>query len=417
MNKKTLVLVATLCALSAVTFSSELTLNQAKSIALGSSYTSQININNSEVLNTQRIDLIRAVLPNASLKSLYSPQNSGTTLSGNSISNQLSIVQPIFSSSIFMGVQGALNAKDISFDSLNQNQKTLVMSVESQYVKVLQDFNEVGVLKDQIKVNQENLKRSLALLQMNMIVKSDLLDIQYQVAQAQTILLTAQNTYDSDMLNLKNTLNIPSSEYITLVPLPKVTDDITKRDLDQDVANAENTSNVKYLNDNYAYQSSVDMGEGLSNILPTIALTGTYATGGTNWPNAFNGSWGWSYGVSLSMPIFDWGQNISAYQMAKKNVNSLKMTTQQSIDNYMLSIRTEYNTVVQYQDMEVALKVQYESAKENYAAQKERYEAGLITSIDFMTAENNMYSSQILLKNNELNLYYNYDLYMSMIQG
>jgi len=417
MYKKLLVLATIVCAISTVATASELTLNQAKSIALGASYTSLININNSQVLNTDRINLMKAILPGASLSSSYSPQNSGKSLSGNTVANTFTISQPIFNPSIYMGIQGAINAKDISFDSLNQNQKTLIMSVENQYIKVLQDDNEVSVLKDQIKVNQENLKRSQALLQMNMIVKSDLLDIQYQLASAQTSLLTAQNTYASDMLNLKNTLRIPSSEFLTLAPLPEVTEDITKRNLDQDVANAENTSNVRYLNDNFAYQSSVDLGQGLNNILPTVSLTGGYTTGGTNWPNAVNGSWGWSYGVTLSMPIFDWGQNWSAYQNAKKNVNTLKMTTQQTIDNYMISIRTQYNSVVQYQNMEEALQVQYESAKENYAAQKERYEAGLITSMDFMTAENNMYSSQIQLKNNELNLYYNYDLYMSMIQG
>lgn len=81
-----------------------------------------------------------------------------------------------------------------------------------------------------------------------------------------------------------------------------------------------------------------------------------------------------------------------------------------------VNIKTAYLELLRLEKQKEAKEKAFESAKENYTYQKQRYEAGLISTTDYLDAENTYRESEIGILTTKLSSYYAYRSYLSLLK-
>jgi outer membrane protein TolC len=99
-------------------------------------------------------------------------------------------------------------------------------------------------------------------------------------------------------------------------------------------------------------------------------------------------------GLSLSLPIFDWGVSKGKVKMAQAQLDVVKTQLEQSHQDYMQNLRKK---VIQFNSQPAqckdALRAQ-EIAVERYDITRKRYEAGAISVTELNTAQQEMESAK-----------------------
>jgi outer membrane protein len=100
-------------------------------------------------------------------------------------------------------------------------------------------------------------------------------------------------------------------------------------------------------------------------------------------------------GIGLSIPIFNAGQAKTAYQRSKLNVESVQLVKEQGERTLKQDIYRSYNDAVNSLQKFNATKKSVETAEKAYNFAQKRYELGLLTTVDYLTNQNNLTRAKI----------------------
>ena len=120
--------------------------------------------------------------------------------------------------------------------------------------------------------------------------------------------------------------------------------------------------------------------------------------------------------ISISGTLFDWGSNYDAYKQTKNNTKIAQEDEKEAQDSIEVNLRTSYLELLRLSKLKESKEKALESSSENFRYQKQRYEEQLINSTDFLNAENSLRESEIGLVNAELDLYYQYKNYLTLLK-
>lgn len=102
-----------------------------------------------------------------------------------------------------------------------------------------------------------------------------------------------------------------------------------------------------------------------------------------------------SIGLSLSVPIFNGGNLRTSYERSKVNIENLKL--QQLLDNQ----KTKQDIYLAYNSALVALekfnagKKSVDAAERSYAFAQKRYDVGMLTTLELVTNQNNLFRAKL----------------------
>jgi len=143
------------------------------------------------------------------------------------------------------------------------------------------------------------------------------------------------------------------------------------------------------------HAATAEVGVSVAQMYPDISLTGSVGTRATranylaHWSSLF-----WSWGPSISLPIFEGGRlranvKISKAQAAEAGLQyrSTVLKALQDVDNALVSYRTD-------QDRREALERTVEANRESVRLATESYEKGLVTFITVLNAERDLASTR-----------------------
>ncbi|WP_201532982.1 efflux transporter outer membrane subunit [Psychrobacter ciconiae] len=215
------------------------------------------------------------------------------------------------------------------------------------------------------------------------------------VLQAQSSILTAQNA-----LQYLIGAPIPSN----LMPAPAVSN-ITNHDIFSaglpsellrfrpDILQAE--YNLK------AAGANIEVAR--ANYYPTISLASSVGLGSSSLGDLFkSGSFGWSIGPNLSVPIFDGGRLNANYEVAQ-------VEREQALTNYERSIQTAFKEVsdvlANRATLGEQLNAQYrlqDNFEQTYQIADARFKAGIANYLDVLDAQRSLFTTQQGILNLEL---------------
>jgi len=325
---------------------------------------------------------------------------------------------------------------DVDKTSTAKVKNELLLNVVTDYLTILTDQDLVIAAKQQIGIAKITLDRAQKNFEAGNQTVADLAQAKAQVSTAELNLTNAQNQVDLAILILKQYMEMdPSKEIIVEKPdISKLTNVKTVYDvteviktaftLNPDIRLAElqqqtYAQSIKIAKGNYlpvltlfgnlqsSYSNAVSshvVGTGPATQVPIGTVTGTNQVVTTTvipsilapypFTNQFGDNFNQSLGVSLQIPIFN-------HFSARTSVRKAKLSYQNAELNTQLAKNTLSKTIIQAMlDLQAAEKSflssqeTFNSNKEALNITKQRYDVGLVNTLDYNTAITNYNKSQ-----------------------
>lgn len=315
--------------------------------------------------------------------------------------NGLSKINQIRQNKILLEV-GKTNTDKIKND--------LVLQVITSYMEILYNKDRLSAAKQQLSVAQQQLKQQQELLDVGNKTLADLAESKSQVATAELDVTTAENALSISYLNLAQLMDIPSAtNYEVQAP---VVSEFYKPLSDYNAEQVYSEALVLFPDIKLAALQSESAKKGIDiakgNYFPRISLSGSYGTGyfynynaTPAFPNAsfydqiFKNNISKGISMGMSIPIFNGLQARSSVKKAR--INLLQAQADEAITRNNLN-KVIYQAVA---DLKAA-KSTYESTTKTFNARKEafsvieqRYNVGLVNSLDYSTSLTNKNKAEI----------------------
>lgn len=324
---------------------------------------------------------------------------------------------------------------DVNKSQTAKIKNDLILNVVTDYLQILTNQDLVAAAQQQVDLANQTLEKSNISFKVGNQTLADLSQAKAQVSTATLNLTTAQNQLDLSILMLKQYMEMdPNTPIVVERPdVSKLTDIKTVYDAN-DVVKTALTVNPDVLlaeKQQQTYQQAINLTKGY--YYPTVTLYGGVASSYSNRLNqrligqtiisqqigivqatgqsvvtayqqpvyapysAFtqiSDNFNQSIGLSVQIPIFNRFSTRTAVRKAQLNYQNAQLNTQIAKNNLS-------KTIIQaVLDLNAAEK-QYQSAQQTYEANKaalnvtkQRYDVGLVNSLDYNTAVTNFNKSE-----------------------
>lgn len=300
-----------------------------------------------------------------------------------------------------------------SFNALKWDKKTAPVEyqiAERNYISALQDVTiRVTSLFFHVLAVQSDYKQSLATvedrerlyelsksrLKLTTTTKSEVLQMELSLLNARMAVKKNKISLDEAMYDLFSYLRLTDYEHAELMPpytIPNIlinADDVLQKainnsshSLDQRLQLLEAQKNLAQARSNKGVQVTLSSEIGFSQTGKTMRTA--YSRLKDNE----------IIGVSLSLPIFDWGVSKGRVKMAQAQLDVVKTQMEQNHLDYMQNLRKK---VMQFNVQPTQCRDAYraqEIAVERYEITRKRYETGAISVTELNTAQQEMESAK-----------------------
>jgi len=285
----------------------------------------------------------------------------------------------------------------------------LILNVVTAYLQVLYNTDLERASKEQLDIANKTLTRENALLDAGNKTLADVSQAKSQVATAELNLTNAQNALSISYLTLGQLMEMqPNQKFVVQAPLIDNVKAVPSADSAEEIYNNAlnifpdiKLASLRSLAAKQAiavakgaYAPSLSLGAGINT---SYSYQFNYA--GQNPQSSFadqiNQRLGQSIGMSLQIPIFNGFVTRSNVRRAKINYQN-SLTTEQLAKNNLNKVIFQATTDLR------AAQSRYGSTQNAFNAQKDafyvveqRYNVGLVNSLDFSTAQTNRNKAEI----------------------
>jgi outer membrane protein len=300
------------------------------------------------------------------------------------------------------------------------------ISVATYYLQVLAAKEQVHI--SEVKINQTNAQLDITKKRVDagVVPELNVLELEAQLANDSSTLITNKTTYDQSILSLKGLLNIDAAKPFELetppvdrIPLESfielepemvyklaITLQPTQRSNELKIKAAE--QNVKA--NKAALYPTISSTYSLGSTYNNKAITNT----GSKQPyfNQIDQNFRQSLGLSLNVPIFSNGTNRINYENAKLTLQNNLVNKEQADQKLKLDIYTAYTNAVNSLQKYNASKRSVENAQKAYDNASKRYDVGLLSTLDLITNQNNLQTAKL----QEVASHYDYVFRMKLLE-
>ena len=260
--------------------------------------------------------------------------------------------------------------------------KTSKQIIEANIASLLQSQKDVNnLVKQGVTLQNEALKIDLAITNL----QSNLIDISSSI--------NALN------FNLCTLIGLPTSTVLDLPELSE-TDNLLVNKIEDYIAVAlANRTEIKSIN---TYKQIADIGLELSksNYLPTVSAIGS---GNYNLPeqrlfpneNKFTPTW--FMGINLNWAISSLYKNPEKINESKQTVTKTEALYNQAREGITMEVNAAFTEYLQATQKIVVAKKAVEQSTENYRVEQNQLTASVITTTDFLEANNKLLQSKLNL--------------------
>lgn len=342
---------------------------------------------------------------------------------------------------LFNGFQRWNTLKQSQFDLLasQANTENITQNIELYVVGGFLDIvyakENLRIAEDQLTLSQDQLDRTRRLVESGVLSQGSLYDLEAQASQSEVTKVTAQNSLDIAKLNLAQLLNI--SEPLDIV-VPEINMTAQLQEMNKTVNDIYNIALSTQPSIRYADYETKSAEKGLSiargKLYPSLSLFGSLTTNYTdiykkyqvdssqvntvpigfvatdNTPvltyvptvysnsvplfDQYNDNFVQAFGFTLDIPIFNNWQTRTTISRSKIQVLDAQYNLESAKQTLLKDVQTAYaDAVAAKNSYEAALKA-VSSYQRSFEDGQLKFNAGLITSLDFTTIKNNYAKSQ-----------------------
>lgn len=332
----------------------------------------------------------------------YDPTLGVSDTYNNQFSNQAALTLPLYTGGKLEGkISQARHSADIASLALDNTRQQLVLDTTAAYYTVLQYRDALLVSQQTVDDYAEHLKNTQTKYDVGLVAKSDVLQTQVKLANAQDNLITAKNNYINAQSTLNNLIGRPQGQEISL------SEDLT---YEPRVATLDQCIQYALTHRPEVAQAQASIGSAKDQIqiarsgnLPTLSFSAA-----NNWyddklPGSDNSNW--QISLTASMNLFDSGVTKSQIRQAEHSFNATQEQSRQTRESVELEVRQLYNTLREAEARIELSKVTVAQAEEDLRIYKARYDAGVSTNLEVMDAAVSLTTA----KNNAIKALYDYN--------
>lgn len=319
---------------------------------------------------------------------------------------------------------------------LDKIKNDISLNVAAAYLQAVYAKEETKAAEDRLKLADVQLAKTRKLVENDLLAKGSLLDAEAQLASEDYTRISSFNAYQNAILSLTQLMNLESAEGFEIevpnIDLPRQeTLSLSPEMIFKDALNRQpeiKSARWRTTAAKSGWKSSI------GGRLPRLTLfgsistlysnqaqrikgaplflgyqpTGSLTTGGdavlspsyiyefekTPFSDQYDNNLSKSFGFNLNIPLFNGRSTEMSIRRSKLNYESAKINQQIAEDQLYKNIQQAH------QDAVAALN-KYEASKKSSEAQTEammymekKYEAGLVTSLEYITARNNLTRAQ-----------------------
>lgn len=278
--------------------------------------------------------------------------------------------------------------------SLGNQRQDVILNVITAYYNVLRDQELVRVQEENVRRAQTTLESIRAQVEVGNAARSDTLQAESDLANAQVALLQAQNNLNVDQATLKNAMGVVTSQPLILADQQAAPPDTTP-----DTNSLDHYVQIAYDNrlDIKAQQERVNA-QGynvrLAHIDNGISAQADITEGYQLDPDAGEER---QFTVSISYPLFNGGSTRAAVRQSKAQLEQERRALDQLQQAVRLNVEQSYLTREQARRSIVASQTAVRAGQINYDAALEKQRNGLINIIDVINAEAQLVQAQVNL--------------------
>lgn len=394
------------------------TVNLTLENAIQKAYENNKGIKNSKTeLENSKIDknmAFKSGLPSISY-------NAQTSIDGELSKISLALNQTIFDGGrTIAAIKNSNRYLNLGEYNLESTKNSVELAVVNQYVTILNNQKQLEIYKNSKKELEGSYQRITRKYELGLVNKTEVLNMNYSIINLESLIIQIENALEISKLNFKNTLGINKSDEIALMEIENLNIDINSIDFERDLEQSKTGSlTAKKAKTMTELQKASEVNK-KSLLMPNISLNVLY--GNLNYvPGNLIDATKEKYvdsatSITISGTLFDWGSNWNAYQQAKNKTKIAVETESTTQDTLEINLKTTYLELIRLEKQKEAKEKALESSKENYNYQKQRYEEGLISTLDYINAENTYRESEIGLLATKLSSYYTYRNYLNLLK-
>ncbi len=288
--------------------------------------------------------------------------------------------------------------------SLAYTKQQVITATYLAYYNLLQSEKNVMLANEATQRLAQHLSAVQAQLSEGIVIKSDVLRTEVELAQAKQNYIRTQNTYKLANSQFTTLLGLPPEQNIILYDPSFAT--VYDGSLEQAIQTAlfHRTDLKQIQQEEKAAQHGIQIAK--SGYLPTVSLSLK-----KEWQNHDNLSNSWSTQLSVDLNLFDGNKTKSKVKQAEAENAKSHELLQQKAEQIILETKEAYFNL---QNSQAALDIASQvvtKAEEDYMIAQVRYQAGIGTNLDVIDSQGALTSAKL----NCTNARYDYNKYIILL--
>ena len=301
--------------------------------------------------------------------------------------------------------------------SLETTKESISLNILNAFLQVLYAEEQVKNSEKQIESTTQQLNLATERLALQVISQSDFLQVKSQLASEKLTLANATSQLSITKLNLMQLMELPVTDDFTIIS-PNLEESLnqnripvvqsvfsTALEIKPQVKNAALSKESAALDEQIAragYYPTLSASAGLSSRYSSVT-DNTYFT-------QLNDGISPSVGLSLSIPVYQKKQVKTSIAVAKIGYQNAELSELDTRNQLRKNIEQACVDVTSAQVEYEASLEKFDSNKESFALSEERFNQGVINSVDYLVAKTNLIVAESQLLQSKFNLIFSYKI-------
>ncbi len=326
------------------------------------------------------------------------------------------------SMSLFSGLQKVNQIKQskyqlmASLEDLDRAKKDISLNIALAYLQILLDKELLTVAQQQLSVTREQIERTRTLVDAGSLPAGNLLEVEAQAASEEASVVNSANALDLAYLNLTQLLDLDSVSGFEIV-IPEIEAPDSSFSLPPVSVVFSDAMNImpQIRSANYQLKSSevaLKLARGAKS--PRLNLNGNFNTSFSDnrkkilgvdpvtgiiyesypFGEQLTDNRNWMVGLGLSIPIFNGWQIQKEVNNARIGIQSAALQLESEKKVLYKEIQQAWADARAAMNKYMAMKKTVSSMEESFRYTSEKFNVGLVTSVDYNTAKNKLAKAQ-----------------------
>ncbi|WP_338943986.1 TolC family protein [Fusobacterium nucleatum] len=404
----------------------DLTLEQAIDLSLNNSKEMKISEKNLDISKLNVSKAFKNALPSVTYSGAYTigehkrqiltQTEKDRVNKKRGYTQNIRLTQPLFTGgAITAGIKGAKAYENIANYSFLQSKIKNRLDTIKIFSDIINAKRNLEALEYSENILQKRYQKQDEQLKLRLITKTDILQTEYSIEDINAQIINTKNTIDTNMEKLYIRTGISKSEPLNLIPFDVPNNFSEKININTDLRQAINESLSAKIAEEQVKVASATRMAAVGDLLPKV---NAYASYGTGERTTFEKSYKdreWTGGIEVSWKAFSFGSDLDSYRVAKLQEEQEELRETSTKENIEINVRSAYLNVLSLEKQIASQSKALEVAKVNFELNQEKYDAGLISTVDYLDFENTYRQARIAYNKVLLDYYYAFETYRSLL--